>query len=99
MNLLDNLESEECIICYEEIRADQIYAMIDQEGESAKYHVNCIEKWLNKSKNGILIQKPIEKLNLYFGNDKVCHMNLLVPEKVINYDQLDECCYEICIIF
>ncbi len=86
-----NLIEDECVICYDEISKDKIFIMIDHPGESGKYHVQCIEKWMNKSLNGILVQKPIEKLNLLFEDKKIAEMKVVVHEN-IKYDELDLCC-------
>lgn len=93
-----NLLSEECIICYEELRKDEIYAMIDHPGENGKYHVHCIESWLNRSTNGILIQNPIEKLNLYMDDKQISQMRVYVPEPLTPYEHLDLCCKSCCVI-
>jgi len=86
------MDDDECVICFEEIGKNDVYAMIDREGETGKYHVKCIENWLKTSTNGILIQSPIEKVNLYF-EDKICGMKLYVPD---NFKTNDSFCEDVC---
>jgi hypothetical protein len=88
MNILEFNDIDECIICFEEIPVNTIYVMIDNTGENAHFHLSCIEKWLNHSSNGILIQSPIKKLNIQMGENKICQMNLVVHSK----DNTNECC-------
>ena len=89
MNIFKIFEEEDCPICFEKISKNKIYVMIDSEGENAKYHVRCIEKWLNKSTNGILTQNQIEKINLNINNETFSQLKLIIPD---HDDDYDACC-------
>lgn len=90
MNVFEILEEDECPICYEIILKNRVYVMIDNEGENGKYHVSCIEKWLNKSTNGILTQNKIKKLKLNINNKTFSQLNLIIPNRHLHDD--DGCC-------
>lgn len=54
----------ECPICFMSL-ADSPYAMIDNTAEKGRYHVECLELWLNKSRNGILTQDKVKSYTVY----------------------------------
>ena len=56
-----------CAICTSRINGN-IYTMIDNQNEKGKYHINCLEKWISRSKNGILTREEIESYSIY-NND------------------------------
>ncbi len=69
---------EECPICMQPI--ERMYAMIDTEGETGKYHTACLDSWLKKSKNGILLQTDINSINIYDADHKLCNININYKE-------------------
>jgi len=89
MSIIKFFENDSCVICFEDITPYHVYAMIDSPGETGKYHVKCIEKWINKSTNGVLTQTPIEKINLMVNEQPYSHMKLIMPDH--DYDE-DICC-------
>jgi hypothetical protein len=56
-----------CIICSDPI--GNCYAMINNEGETEKFHLECLESWLSHSKTGIITQIPIETYSIYENNE------------------------------
>lgn len=92
---------ETCPICMEPI--ERIYAMIENTGETGKYHTLCIEEWLKKSKNGILVQNEIESITIYDHDDKLCQLNIKFKEPepfddIYLFDN-DDICHELCVVF
>jgi hypothetical protein len=57
----------ECIICTNDI--DTRYAVINNRGETGKYHQDCLELWLTAHRHGILTQTRIETYSI-FEDDK-----------------------------
>lgn len=100
-------DTEECPICLTEIQ--RIYVMINHMGETGKYHTECLDGWLKNSKNGILVQTPIESINLYENNEKLGNFNITFKEPKVfevlynifdTYDEYeqDSVCDHLCII-
>ena len=54
----------ECPICLTDL-GDAPYAMIDNTAEKGRYHVECLELWLNRSRNGILTQDKVFGYTVY----------------------------------
>ena len=76
------IDIEDCPICLEPI--ERIYTMINTPGETSKIHPVCIENWLKTSKNGILVQKPIESITIYDTDYKLCSITVHVKEQEIS---------------
>lgn len=89
---MDTIQLETCVICYEDLN-NQLYVTISGEGENNKYHFDCIEKWLDTSNNGILVQKPIEYINIHINED-MYHMKM-----IRNMPPEDDYMCDNCIIF
>lgn len=85
MNLSDSPEEPDkivCIICYNKINSGDMYAIIDNKHEKGKYHVNCLEKWLEKSNHGLLSQDEIKSYSVY-DNDQIIQTNIINNMKPI----------------
>lgn len=103
--------TEECPICMQSI--ERIYAMIENKGENGKYHTECMDSWLKKSKNGILVQENIKSITIYDHQEKLCHLNIQfkepspfenifdddITEMTDMMDAHEDLCQHICIIF
>jgi len=70
----------ECPICLDNI--DDDFAVINNLGETGKYHPNCLQSWLEKSPNGILTNNIVETYSIY-NNDKYIN-TLSINHEVIN---------------
>lgn len=58
-----------CIICYENINNN--YAIIDSEKETkVKYHIHCLDTWLENSKRGIMCDENIKSYSIYNNNNE-----------------------------
>ena len=68
---------QECIICTHEIYIEQPYAMIDNQNEKGKYHVECLEQWVSKNNNGILTQDKIISYSIYQKNGVITTINIM----------------------
>lgn len=78
-NLTDSPEGPSCGICYNKL-TDGPYAVInDQAEQDNKYHVQCLEQWVQKSKRGIILEKKIDSYSIY-------HDDTLVSKNVINQE-------------
>ena len=71
----------ECPICLDKINDE--FAVINNLGETGKYHPNCLQSWLGKSSNGILTNNIVETYSIY-NDDK--YINTLS----INHDPYHE---------
>ncbi len=54
---------DECLICSEDIESQ--YAIINSEGETAKYCPKCLELWFTTHKSGILTQTSVESYSIF----------------------------------
>lgn len=63
--MTDSYNSLECIICFYNITPDQPYSMINNKYEKYKCHVECLERWINKSHNGLCTQNEIKSYSIY----------------------------------
>jgi len=81
--MADSYDELECIICLYKISDDQPYSMLNTKYEKAKYHIECLEQWINKSHNGILTQETITSYSIYHKN------KLIETIKVITYDHTE----------
>jgi hypothetical protein len=92
MEVTNSLEEEnECPICYHLLTADQPYAMIDNTGEKGMYHIECLEKWLEKSKNGLITNNLITSYSVYHEGElietKMVTTNIDIIDITDNQDQ------------
>ena len=75
---------DECHICLFPV-TDSPYAMIDNRAERGKYHVECLEKWVRYSNNGLLTQYEIKSYTIFHAG--VVIEKVKVPPKVIFVDR------------
>lgn len=74
-NLTDSPDGPACSICF--VKLDDVpYALINDEGEKGRYHVHCLEKWIQKGTRGIMLDKKINSYSIY-------HMDKLI-ETIVN---------------
>ena len=66
----------ECPICLNPINSACLYAMIDNVGETGKYHIACLQEWLKIKKSGILIQNPISTYTIYDNDQYIITVNV-----------------------
>lgn len=57
-----------CPICFNKFTNSQPFAMIDNTSEKGKYCIECIEKWLDISHNGLLTQDKVLSYSIYHEN-------------------------------
>lgn len=74
----------ECPICFYKIEDDSPYSMIDNCNEKGKFHIECLEKWLTLSNNGLFTQDQIKKYSNY-QNDKKIESIKVPPRTLTNY--------------
>lgn len=74
---------DECHICLFPV-IDSPYAMIDNRAERGKYHVECLEKWLKYSNNGLLTQYEIKSYTIFHAD--IVIEKIRVPPRVIFRD-------------
>ena len=94
----DKLDELTCPICFIELN-NSPYAMIDNTSEKGRYHVECIELWLNRSRNGILTQDKIKGYTIYHEDTKIESIKVapLMPQRQVRIiDNEPDCCF--CII-
>lgn len=80
-NLTDSPDGPTCSICFYKLN-DTPYAMINDPGETGKYHVQCLEQWIQKSNRGILIEKKIDSYSIYHEDkliETIVNKKLQVP--------------------
>lgn len=82
---MDECYDNECVICAYDILKDQPYGMINNQYEKGKYHVECLEKWVNVSRNGLLTQYEIKSYSIYQHENLIEILEL--PENVAYLDQ------------
>lgn len=63
-NLTDSPDGPICSICFNKLN-DTPYAMINDTGETGKYHIQCLEQWIQKSNRGTLIDKKTDTYSIY----------------------------------
>lgn len=95
-----------CPICFIDLE-DSPYAMINNTSEKGRYHVECLERWLNKSRNGILTQDKIKGYTVYHEDTQIESIKLppLIPlrsnrtsenyesNQRRNYNNEPNCCF------
>ena len=79
---MDNIDiysshEPECLICSHPLCEDQPYAMINNNNEKGKYHIECLERWLETSNNGLLTQDKIMSYNIYHNNNLIEQKNII----------------------
>jgi len=75
-----------CLICLDPV--NDKYAKIDNISETInKYHIECIDKWLNKSGRGLFTNDQIESYNIYDSNNIL--ETIIVLKNLNNFDNGD----------
>ena len=54
-----------CLICHHVMNIDQPYSILNSPRETSKYHVECLEQWVDVSNIGILSQEPMKSYSIY----------------------------------
>lgn len=75
-NLTDSPDGPICSICYNKL-SDSPYAKIDDPGEVGKFHIQCLEQWMQKSDRGIIVDKKITSYSVY-------HEDQLIETRINN---------------
>jgi hypothetical protein len=99
-----HMNDYECPICFEKLD-DMPYAKINNTAEPGFYHIECLEKWLMYSRNGLLTTYEIKSYSTFHNN--VIIENITLPDKdtiVTDYnfqnttqdEQTIKCC--VCVI-
>ena len=68
---------------------DQPYSIIERCSEKGKFHVQCLEQWLQKSNNGIFTQDKIETYSIY-QNNILINLNTLIKFLKMIYDNVSQ---------
>lgn len=71
---------DECLICFKKLDNDVRYAMIDHIDENGKFCVECLEKWLDKSKCGLITNDKINSYSIYEGNKLIITMPIVYSD-------------------
>ena len=82
--MADSQDELECIICFYKISDDQPYSMLDTKYEKGKYHTECLERWINKSHNGILTQETITSYSIYHKNKVIETIGVTTDDHIEN---------------
>lgn len=86
---------EECIICLDPVLSTR-YAVLNGEGEYCKYHIECLQQWVQKSNIGCLTGLPVETYSIFDNDEKSTF--IIQPEDDI-FDELKHCFYIFCTCF
>lgn len=78
----------ECEICSENLLIDQPFAKIDDTAEQGMYHVECLEKWLNQSNNGLHTQNKITSYSIYHNNELIEQHKINGQDYIVNISEL-----------
>jgi len=85
-NLTDSPDGPMCGICF--VKLDDIpYAMINDDGEKGKYHIHCLDQWIQKSNRGILIEQKINSYSIYHEDKLIETVVNNKPSPVIDNNQ------------
>ncbi|QKF94203.1 zinc finger protein RING/FYVE/PHD-type protein [Fadolivirus algeromassiliense] len=86
--MTESSEELGCEICFYKVDDDQPYCKIDNKRENGKYHIECLERWLQKSNNGLHTQDKIISYSVYHGTELI--ETIKVDQKLYNngYSQL-----------
>jgi len=76
----DEINSDDCFICFEKINEQDLYAKIENNKEgNMKYHPQCLNKWLSIKGNGIVSREHVESYNLYSNENFVGEIKVASP--------------------
>ena len=65
-------DNDECFICYINMDNDVPYAKINNlEETDKKYHLECLEEWINKSGRCVITDGMIESYSLYQNDNLI----------------------------
>jgi len=85
-NLTDSPDGPMCGICF--IKLDDVpYAMINDDGEKGKYHVHCLNQWIQKSNRGILIEQKVNSYSIYHEDKLIDTVVNNKPSQIIDNNQ------------